>query len=51
LNVYIFNNEKAITNNFGKVVEAEQSEELNIKTVGYMDDDTLFKITYWEIPG
>ena len=22
-----------------------------MKTVGYMDDDTLYKIAYWEIPG
>lgn len=42
---------EAITANFGKVIESETSEELNIKNVGYMDDDTLFKITYWEIPG
>ncbi|KRX02356.1 P-loop containing nucleoside triphosphate hydrolase [Pseudocohnilembus persalinus] len=41
----------SIANNFGKIVENEQSEELNIKTVGYVDDDTLFKISYWEIPG
>lgn len=48
-----------LANNFGKIVEQEVSDELNIKvdfdfcrkTVGYMDDDTLYKIAYWEIPG
>ncbi|EGR27478.1 hypothetical protein IMG5_195250 [Ichthyophthirius multifiliis] len=42
---------KAITQNYGKIMEQEQSDELNMKTVGYMDVDTFFKIAYWEIPG
>lgn len=41
----------SITNNFGKVVESEISDELSLKTVAYMDDNTLYKIQYWEIPG
>jgi len=41
----------AITSNFGKVVESEQSDELNTKVVGYVDDNTMFQIHYWEILG
>ncbi|KAL4497055.1 hypothetical protein ABPG72_002211 [Tetrahymena utriculariae] len=42
---------ESITQNYGKIMEQEQSDELNMKTVGYMDVDKLFKIAYWEIPG
>jgi len=41
----------AVTSNFGKVVESEQSDELNTKVVGYVDDNTMFNIHYWEIVG
>jgi len=41
----------AITSNFGKIVESEQSNELNTRVVGYLDDNTLFQIHYWEILG
>ncbi|CAD8102866.1 unnamed protein product [Paramecium primaurelia] len=42
---------KVLAITFGKIIEQEASDELNLKTVGYMDDDTLYKIAYWEIPG
>jgi len=40
-----------VTKNFGKIIESESSDELNLKSVGLMDDNTLYKISYWEIPG
>ena len=34
----------------GKTIDTEMSDELNIKTVVFQDDETLFKIAYWEVP-
>ncbi len=41
----------SVTKHFGKVIETQQSDELNMTTVALMDDNTLFKIQYWELPG
>eukprot|EP00357_Protocruzia_adherens_P037789 CAMPEP_0114985790 /NCGR_PEP_ID=MMETSP0216-20121206/8067_1 /TAXON_ID=223996 /ORGANISM="Protocruzia adherens, Strain Boccale" /LENGTH=214 /DNA_ID=CAMNT_0002348155 /DNA_START=31 /DNA_END=675 /DNA_ORIENTATION=+ len=40
-----------ISNNYGKVLENEQSSEVHVKTLGYLDDNTLFRIVYWDLPG
>jgi GTPase SAR1 family protein len=35
---------------FGKVTFSEQTEELSLKSTLYTDEDTVFRINYWEIP-
>ncbi len=40
-----------MTQNNGKVVELETSEELSERVSLFVNDNILFKITYWEIPG
>ena len=34
----------SVTNNFGKILESEQSDELNLRTIAYLEDNTLYKI-------
>eukprot|EP00345_Euplotes_harpa_P006267 CAMPEP_0168326886 /NCGR_PEP_ID=MMETSP0213-20121227/5576_1 /TAXON_ID=151035 /ORGANISM="Euplotes harpa, Strain FSP1.4" /LENGTH=220 /DNA_ID=CAMNT_0008329699 /DNA_START=1 /DNA_END=663 /DNA_ORIENTATION=+ len=41
----------AITQNLGKVVENEQSTELNTKTTFYIDDSYMYKIVYFDMQG
>ena len=40
-----------MTQNNGKVVELETSEEISERTGLHMNDHMLHKITYWEVPG
>ncbi len=41
----------AMTQQNGKVIELETSEELSERVSLYVSDSLLYKITYWEIPG
>jgi signal recognition particle receptor subunit beta len=40
-----------MTQNNGKVIEIESSEEISERVSLQMIEHLLFKITYWEIPG
>jgi signal recognition particle receptor subunit beta len=40
-----------LTQNNGKVIEIESSEEISERVSLHVNDHLLFKITYWEIPG
>jgi signal recognition particle receptor subunit beta len=33
-----------VSKNFGKIIESQISDELNITTVALMDDNTMYKI-------
>jgi signal recognition particle receptor subunit beta len=41
----------ALTQNNGKVIEVEASEEITERISLVMNEHFLFKVTYWEIPG
>ena len=40
-----------MTQNNGKVIEIESSEEISERVALQMIEHLLFKITYWELPG
>ena len=40
-----------MTQNNGKVIELETSEEISERVSLCVNDHLLYKITYWEIPG
>lgn len=40
-----------MTQNNGKVIELETSEEISERISLLMNEHLLFKITYWEVPG
>lgn len=40
----------AISQSFGKVQYSEHSEEMSIKSVSFSEEETIYRINYWEIP-
>ena len=35
---------ESLSKNFGKVIDSQNSDELNITTIGLMDENNLYKI-------
>jgi small GTP-binding protein len=44
-------NKLALTQSNGKVIESESSEEISERIALQINDNILFKISYWEVPG